>query len=172
MSTAALARIADAAVALVDEQGLEALSMRALAERMGMRAPSLYKHLASRADVEVLLAEEGLRRFRAALEPAAAAERPLAAALVAYRGFAAAHPDLYRLMHDRPLPRESLSPGVEQDAMALVLRLVGGDRARARALWAGAHGLCVLERARRFPPDADLDAAWAALADAFTPRAP
>jgi AcrR family transcriptional regulator len=167
MSTPALARIANAAVALVDEHGLEALSMRALAERVGVRAPSLYKHLASRADVEALLAEEGLRRFRAALEPAMAAEQPLPAALTAYRAFAAAHPDLYRLLHDRPLPREALAPGVEEDALALVLRLAGGDRARARALWAGAHGLAVLERAGRFPPDADLEAAWAALAAAF-----
>lgn len=76
--------------------------------------------------------------------------------------------DLYQLMHDRPLPREALAPGVEQDALALVLRLAGGDRPRARALWAGAHGLCVLERVGRFPPDADLDAAWAALAAAFS----
>jgi hypothetical protein len=32
----------------------------------------------------------------------------------------------------------------------------------ARAAWAAVHGLVVLELADRFPPDADLDAAWAA----------
>ena len=32
----------------------------------------------------------------------------------------------------------------------------------ARAAWAAVHGLVALELADRFPPDADLDAAWAA----------
>jgi hypothetical protein len=33
---------------------------------------------------------------------------------------------------------------------------------RARAVWVFAHGMVVLELAERFPPDADLDAAWRA----------
>ena len=37
----------------------------------------------------------------------------------------------------------------------------GGDPDRARAAWAFAHGMVTLELADRFPPDADLDAAWA-----------
>jgi hypothetical protein len=44
---------------------------------------------------------------------------------------------------------------------------VGGDRDRARAVWAFAHGMTILELNGRFPPDADLDAAWRRGLDAF-----
>jgi hypothetical protein len=37
---------------------------------------------------------------------------------------------------------------------------VGSDRDVSLALWAFAHGMVVLELNDRFPPDADLDAAW------------
>ena len=40
-------------------------------------------------------------------------------------------------------------------------------KARADALWAFAHGMVMLELDQRFPPDADLDAAWAAGITAF-----
>jgi hypothetical protein len=80
---------------------------------------------------------------------------------VAYRRFALGHPHLYRLMTDRPLPREQLPAGVEDRAAAPLLRAVG-DPDRARAVWAFAHGMVALELAERFPPGADLDAAWRA----------
>jgi hypothetical protein len=35
-----------------------------------------------------------------------------------------------------------------------------GDRVLARAVWAFAHGMTSPELNERFPPDADLDAAW------------
>ncbi|WP_375502334.1 TetR/AcrR family transcriptional regulator [uncultured Jatrophihabitans sp.] len=47
-----VARIVDATLALIDEQGIGAASMRTVAARLGVRAMSLYKHVDSR---EVLL---------------------------------------------------------------------------------------------------------------------
>ncbi len=41
-------RIVDAALAIVDEQGLAASTMRAVGERLGVRAMSLYKYVADR----------------------------------------------------------------------------------------------------------------------------
>jgi hypothetical protein len=43
-----------------------------------------------------------------------------------------------------------------------------GNIDRARALWGLAHGLIALELAGRFPPDADVHAAWEAGIAAFT----
>jgi hypothetical protein len=37
-------------------------------------------------------------------------------------------------------------------------------------MWAFAHGMTILELDRRFPPDADLDAAWRRGLDAFRRR--
>jgi hypothetical protein len=63
-------------------------------------------------------------------------------------------------MTNRPLPRDRLPAGVEDRAAAPLLRATG-DHARARAFWAFYHGLVALDW-RRFPPDADVDAAWRA----------
>jgi AcrR family transcriptional regulator len=40
--------IVDAAVAMADEHGVEALSMRNLAERLGMGTMSLYSHVSDK----------------------------------------------------------------------------------------------------------------------------
>jgi hypothetical protein len=49
------------------------------------------------------------------------------------------------------------------------VRRATGSQARARALWAFAHGMVMLELDHRFPADADLDAAWQAGIAAFQP---
>lgn len=40
------------------------------------------------------------------------------------------------------------------------MRVCGGDIDAARALWAFAHGMVILEIHGGVPADADLDAAW------------
>jgi len=165
--TARASEIVVAAREMLDEHGAEALTMRRLAERLGIRAPSLYKHLPDKAALEAAVIATGLEDLAVALEESLHnAAEPLAALTAAYRAFAVAHPHLYLLMTNRPLPREHLPQGVEDRAAAPVLRATG-DLVRARAVWAFAHGMVVLELAGRFPPDADLDAAWRAGITAF-----
>lgn len=50
--------VVDAAVEMADADGLEALSMRALAERVGVGAMSLYSYVASRDDLVVLMVDQ------------------------------------------------------------------------------------------------------------------
>jgi hypothetical protein len=57
------------------------------------------------------------------------------------------------------VPRERLPDGVEERAAAPLVR-AASSQDRARAVWAFAHGMVALELSGRFPPDADLDAAW------------
>ena len=192
---------------LLEEEGPGALTMRRLADRVGIRAPSLYKHLPDKAALEAAIIATGLEEAanafevavegagggrdrgageaqgagRAATDAAGAAGAGagggagdgaggagggLAALAAAYRRFALEHPHLYRLMNNGPLPREHLPPGLEERTAAPVLR-VAGSQARARAVWAFAHGMVMLELDHRFPPDADLDAAWQAGIAAF-----
>ncbi|GAA3442442.1 TetR/AcrR family transcriptional regulator [Planomonospora venezuelensis] len=61
------AQIVSAARALLEEEGRDALTMRALADRLGIRAPSLYKHFPDKAAVEAALVEQGLAEMGAAL---------------------------------------------------------------------------------------------------------
>jgi AcrR family transcriptional regulator len=142
--------------------------MRGIADRLGIKAPSLYKHLSDKQALENAIVSDGFEeqadRFEAAL---AGAADPLAAIADAYRGYARRHPHLYRLMTGRPLDRVNLAPGAEARAAAPVLAACGGDIDQARAAWAFAHGMTILELDGRFPPGADLDAAWRCGLEAF-----
>ncbi|MCW2763146.1 MAG: putative transcriptional regulator, TetR family [Marmoricola sp.] len=149
--------ILDVATTLLEEQGPDALTMRELATRMGMRAPSLYKHVTDKADILAGLQQRALLGLAAQLEAAGPGLGPLADA---YRSWARAHPKLYELATRNPLARDRLAPGVESGAAAPLIAAAGGDEHLARALWAMAHGLVDLELSRRFPPGADLDATW------------
>ena len=147
-----------AARGLLDREGADGLTVAALAEALGIKGPSLYKHFAGKREIEVQLIADGFAEFAQAL---GAVGPELADLGRAYRAYALAHPHLYRLMTDRPLPREELPPGTEERGAApLTTRIADPDL--ARAAWAFAHGMVTLELAGRFPETADLDAAWAA----------
>ncbi|MFF5145277.1 TetR/AcrR family transcriptional regulator [Streptomyces sp. NPDC013157] len=153
--------IVAAARELLEESGPTVLTMRTLADRLGIKAPSLYKHFPDKHAVEVELAAQMLEESGEALETAASRHPGSLEALAeAYRDYALAHPHLYCLATERPLPRSLLPAGLEDRAALPLLRACGGDRDLARATWAFAHGMVVLEIHGRFPQDADLDAAW------------
>nr|WP_206313812.1 TetR/AcrR family transcriptional regulator [Streptomyces coryli] len=162
-------QIVGAARELLEKEGEDALTMRRIADRIGVKAPSLYKHFPDKTAVEVELMAILLEEMAAALEAAeAAAPGSLEALFEAYRGYAVAHPGLYRLGTQKPLPRESLPAGLEERAAAPLFRELGLDEHTGRAAWAFAHGMVVLELAGRFPDGADLDEAWRVGAAAFT----
>jgi len=146
---------------LLEAEGSEALSMRRLAERLGIRAPSIYKHLPDKQALENALISAGFEEQAELFEAAVAGSSdPVSALSHAYREFARRHPHLYRLMTERPLDRSHLVPGVEERAGGPVVEAFGRNADLARAAWAFAHGMTILELNKRFPADADLDAAW------------
>ncbi len=153
--------IVDAALELLEAEGAGALSMRRVADRVGIRAPSIYEHLADKRALEAAIISRGFELLADVCEEAVAgAADALSALAAAYRAFATGHPHLYRLMTARELDRDLLADGVEERAGATLVTAAGGDGDLARAIWAFAHGMLILELDRRFPPGADLDAAW------------
>ncbi|MFD7409862.1 TetR/AcrR family transcriptional regulator [Streptomyces sp. NPDC059866] len=163
-------QIAAAARELLDAEGPDALSMRRIAERVGIRAPSLYKHFPDKAAVEAALQAQGMAQLAQELEAAEAelgAAPPLLALAHAYRRHALANPHLYRITHTWPLARTALPEGLEERAAMPLLRAAHDDVDIARSLWAFAHGMVMLELDGRFPPGADLDAAWRTGCEAF-----
>ena len=169
------AQIADTARALLDAEGPQALTMRRIAGALGIKAPSLYKHVPDKAALEALVVAAGFAELAdtlaAAADGAGHADETgkLAAIAGAYRAYAVAHPHLYRLMNYQPLRRDLLPAGLEARAAQPLAEAVGYDEARARAMWAFAHGMVSLEIDGRFPPQADLDEAWRAGLAAFAP---
>lgn len=160
--------IVRAARELLEQEGPDALSMRRIGDRIGIRASSIYEHLRDKQAVEAALIsmgfEEQAELFTRAVHGSA---DPLAALTTAYRDFAHRQPHLYRLMTERPLRRDLLTPGVETAAATPLLNATGGDLEQARAFWAFAHGMVILELNHRFPPDADLTTTWRKGIDAF-----
>ncbi len=162
-------QIAVTARDLIDAEGVDSLSMRGLADRVGMRAPSIYKHFENKDALEaavisivfdeVAIVVEGIGQDSAP---------PLLALAHANREYARSHPHLYRLVTERPLNRPALVEGIEQRAALPMIQAAREDRDLARAIWAFTHGMIILELNSRFPADADLDAAWRSGIEALT----
>ena len=90
--------VVSAAAGLADAEGLEAVTLARLAGRLGVRAPSLYTHVAGLPDLRRRLATRGARELAAALQTAVAGRAgsdALAAAAGVYRTYAREHPGTY-----------------------------------------------------------------------------
>lgn len=104
--------IAREALALIDEDGAAALSLRTLANRMGVRPQSIYQHIDSRDDLLDALTEliaAGIDHASHALHAAGAAGaaspwRPaLEIGIRRYRDIVARHPEALALIAQRPV---------------------------------------------------------------------
>lgn len=96
-------RILDAAVTLIEAEGLAALSMREVARRAGVSHQAPYHHFTDRQAILAAIAEEGFKRLNAGLAWAAGksgldAATRLAEAGRAYVEFAASNPAYFRVM--------------------------------------------------------------------------
>ncbi len=155
--------LVDAGRALVDAQGAQALSMRAVARAAGVSPAAPYHHFKDKGDLLGAVGHEGWLMLDAALARAKA-EAPAGCNVVtalgeAYVRFALDHPCLYRVMYDRARDQEAL-PDPDQGAFARVrdtLAQTGGDpQARldlelaTAAAWCAAHGLAEMAGFRQF----------------------
>lgn len=162
-------RVIDAAAALVDAQGVEALTITQLAAACGVRAPSLYKHIVDLEDVRSALT---LRAYAAMASAVAASSGPDPAAAVvamarAWRGWARANPGVYVLASRTHLRGDARVFGEGAKLVACVLDRVralgvGDERALhiARALRACIHGFVLLELADGFGLAGDVDVSF------------
>lgn len=161
--------IVAAAAELLESEGPAAMTMRRVADELGIRAPSLYKHLPGKGSLEALVVEVGMVAAGTALHAAldAAGDRsPVDALLIAYRREARAHPNMYRLMTAGTYPRSELSPGLDEWAGNPFFRATG-EPYLAQALWAFAHGAAILELDGRLADAATSDRMWAEGARTF-----
>jgi AcrR family transcriptional regulator len=142
--------------------------MRRLADELGIRAPSLYKHLKGRPALELALVEIGLDETGLAMHAAVEGScgDPVGDLLGAYRAMGLANPELYRLITASTFPRAGLLPGLEAWAGEPFFLAVG-EPYLAQALWSFAHGALILELDQRFLDGSDLDRTWRAGTEAF-----
>lgn len=149
--------ISEVAYGIVVKQGITNLTMRPIAQALGIKAPSLYKHVANREAIIALVQARGLEEFGTAFIAAGPSPRDKARA---YRDWAYANPHLYYVVMREPLQRDLLPPGTEEKVLTEVVKAAGGSHERARAIWSMFHGLIDLELQGRYPAGADLDTTW------------
>ena len=150
-------RIFIESLALLESKGLAGFSMRNLADRLHIKAPSLYKHVEGRDEIIAELQAFGIRQFGQAIASAKNSNRAIA---LAYRKWAKENPHLYEVTLRTPLLRDRLPAGLEDGVTQMIIELTGKDHEHARAVWALMHGLVDLEIAGRFPKNANLDKTW------------
>ena len=119
------AEILDAAWGLVREHGLAALSLRDLAARVGMRAPSLYQYFASKHAIYDAMFEQGTR---AALEYVTAdiesddTREVLRTVAVRMFEFTTSDPARTQLLFQRTIPGFEPTPSAYAPAVEMVER--------------------------------------------------
>ena len=97
-------RIAEAALAFIDEHAAEALSMRKLGAALGVEAMSLYNHVANKDDVLDAVAEVVYGEILADYTPTPGSSWEDDALVMAraWRSAAHRHPNAFHLIADRP----------------------------------------------------------------------
>lgn len=152
-----------AARTVLERDGWTALTMRTLADELGIAAPSLYKHFASKDELKTQLVALALKEMGEACRPVTT----VAELVRRYRAAAAANPHLYRLSTHGPIDREALPPGLEDWSGSPFFEATG-DPYRAQALWGSLHGMVILELDGRFPTGTAPEATWRELVAHFS----
>ncbi len=151
------------ALAIIEESGVEALSLREVSRRLGVSHQAPYRHFTNRDDLLAELLSRCFEVFAAHLEARPRSDHPgddFYAMGEAYLSFAQAHPTRYRLMFSTPMPSPEKYPQMMARARAafglLQRRLAGmpappapvgqpvSDKLDALFVWSTVHGLAGL----------------------------
>ncbi|MEW2529722.1 TetR/AcrR family transcriptional regulator [Streptomyces sp. NPDC047071] len=146
--------------------GASALSLNAIAKRMGMSGPALYRYFASRDELITELVRDAYRSLADTLRAAAADGADLAGLAHALRAWALADPQRYFLVHGTPVPGYHAPQDITGIASEIMATLLDAGAALApdgsptpfrthledHRAWAGDHPAppAVLHRALSF----------------------
>jgi AcrR family transcriptional regulator len=124
---ATLAEIFEVSLEVMREEGVGGLSLSEVARRMGMKPPSLYKHIDSKMAVYDALFSAAARAHDAAIEEAMAGRTlDLATMAVGFEAsirWAVQHPTLTQLLYWRPVPGFEPSPEAFAPSVAAMQRV-------------------------------------------------
>jgi AcrR family transcriptional regulator len=162
--------IVAAARRILERDGLTAVTMRSVAEAVGVQGPSLYKRVPDRAALVRAVADgvvDDLARTLAGATETRDPHTDLRSVAAAYREFVHRNPNGYRLLFaDLPAgagPDPAALAALAEPIVKAMTALSGSSDAleSARTFVAWAHGFVSMELAGAFRLGGDLDAAYA-----------
>ena len=170
--------VVETAAIMADEVGLNALTLAALAERLGVKQPSLYKHIDSLAGLHRSVSLLAKRELGETLSRAAVGRSGADAIFAmshAYRSWAMLHPGRYDVSQIPPAPGdiedETAMLGAIQilTDVLMAYELEGDDSVDAiRAFRSILHGFVSLETSGGFALKADINRSFERLIRGFT----
>jgi len=153
---------------LVERVGVDGLTMQAVAERVGVRAPSLYKRVRDRDELLSLVVAATVEDLALRMNATRSEPDPrvrLIAQADALRAFAHEQPVGFSLVfaaHGTPRVDPSAIAGSVAPLLDAVTELTGPEHALdgARLLTAWANGFLTMELGGTLRMGGDIDAAW------------
>ncbi len=161
--------LVEAACRLLEKEGAQSLSLRAVAREAGVSPAAPYHHFKDKSELLDAVAHEGWEKLDLAFQAARDAQisppdrvRELG---VAYVRFASQHPDLYRVMYDCSRDKADMPAHVhenEESAYRRVREVLISAAADPTdeislelatiACWCAAHGLAEMTSFKQFEP--------------------
>lgn len=166
------AQIVECSRRLIEEGHGDEFTMRRLAEELGMRAPSLYKHFPDKESITNALYVDYLTGLAEALEAALAAttdDQAIGRLVRAYRGYSLDNAEVYRFVHYLPYPREQAAEALRRNRR--VWLTAAGDSDLAMAVYAFARGMVDMEIHSLYPLGLSPEPAYEIGVDAFVRNA-
>lgn len=171
------AAVVAAGAALADEVGFAGLTMGLLAERVGVRTPSLYKHIDSLDALQRGISVQAKRELRDVLARAAVGRSgpdAVRAIADAYRRWVLDHPGRYAATVRAPAADDEEDRRASDEALQILLDVLAGFGLRgtraidaARALRSALHGFASLEAAGGFGLPRDVTRSFRFLVDSL-----
>jgi AcrR family transcriptional regulator len=161
--------IVEAAREILEADGLPAVTMRAVAEAVGVKGPSLYKRIPDRAALLRAVADSVVDDLACTMARAIETGDPqsdLRATALAFRAFVHRNANGYRLLFVDLPPEASPDPAIlaalgeplVRAMVALAGEADGLEGARTMVAWA--HGFLTMELAGAFRLGGDLESAY------------
>jgi AcrR family transcriptional regulator len=173
--------VVDAAMTIVDESGIEALTLAAVAAKTKVATPSLYKHVAGLAELRTLVGIRAMEEMTERLTQAVlglGGDAAVAALMRAARGYVVEHPHRYAAQPLDPLQNPATHEAGAKllNVFLAVLRGHGLDGPEAihatRCLRVIVHGFASLEAGGGFGLPEKLDETYERLIEMFLKSLP
>ena len=175
--------VLDAAIAIIELEGAESLSMREVARRAGVSHQAPYHYFGDRSGIFAAISEEGFTGLAQAFRDVHETEMPAAkAGFIAYLNFAREHVGHFRVMFRNDICgvtthalTQTAADSAFEELRLMVSRITGPEIDPNKAftfaamLWSLSHGLATLvidgPLPNKVPPGTDLESQIQAVID-------